>query len=1135
MRITHSTAAERAEAAALTRKVKGRQVELVGLLAASLLTIVGLWLVSSARAISLQDAAQAMAAGRILDLNRVDRAEQLLPLLEGIVGDTGERRFVADRLAAWINTPDGSGSARRRILGVSAIGTITITESDLPAKQRMTSFRDRFAERRDQLTSNPNATEVRIPLLTSSQLLALRRGLVVRSPADFRQGLFWASGLCLVAFYVAHAWLRFRKSTGDRLLLPIIHVLCGVGLVMMISLRDPLRDPTLFVRFAQGTAAGCLVFAAVSALDFQRSVIRRLSYVPLLGAVLLSLLLIAFGSGPGTSDAKVNLMGVQPVEAIRVLVVLFLAGYFANRWEILRSLKEPRMAAARLGLDLPRLDYLLPVVIGMGLVLLFFFLQKDLGPAMVLACVFLALYGVARGRTTMVALGLLVLVGGFAVGYAVGYPHTVVQRVQMWWSPWDNPVRGGDQIAHALWALATGAETGTGIGLGDPRVVPAGHTDLILAAVGEEMGLVGLLAIFALNAVLGYRALRIALRAPGDYTLFLSLGLTLGIFLQLLLISAGLLGLMPLTGVTTPFLSYGRSSMLANFFAFGVLVAVSHRSPGEHENEEFARPVRWVGVALAVGLVLVVGRITFLQAIAADRTLAATALTVQADGVRRFEYNPRLMVAAQQIVRGTISDRHGIPLATSRVADLQAYAAALTELGISPTDVCPQTGMRCYPFGGHTFHLLGDWRSQVNWAAANTSFIERDSDSRLRGYDDHARVVEVADPQTGRTTKVIRRDLIELVPLLRYRYRPDHESVKRLLDRPRDVRLSIDIRLQLEVASLLKAGVDRAGQKQGAAVVLSQAGDLLASVSYPWPVVPPGLAVKPATDTTTDDSDARLLDRARYGMYPPGSSFKLVTATAALRKDPRLAEQTFTCERLPDGRVGKQLPGWARPIRDDPADKTPHGRLSMARGLIVSCNAYFAQLGLHIGAPALQEAASLFEISMSQPESAQQVRDTLPFAAYGQGQVLATPFKMARVAATLAADGAMPQGRWVIDETNRRTDAPRPVLTPALARSLSATMRRAVLEGTGRSVKSVEPPIAGKTGTAEIQDAAAHSWFVGFAPFGPTGAAPPDTASSGVTRIAFAVLVEHGGYGGAVAAPIAGNIVTAARNLGIVR
>jgi len=1135
MRITHSTAAERAEATATTRHVNGRQVELLGLLAASILTIAGLWLVSAARDGGLREAADAIAVGRIVNLNGVDRSEQLLPRLEGVVPDAAERRFVADRLAAWLNTPDGSGSTRRTVQGVGALGTINMTERDLPAKPRLASFQERFAERRDQLASNPDALDVRIPLLTASQVSLLRRGLVVRNPADFRRSLLRAAGFFLLAFYFAHAWLRVRKSAGDPMLLPIIHALCGIGLVTMVSLRDPLRDPMLFVRFAQGVAAGCVLLAGVSAIDFQRSVIRRLSYVPLLGAVLLSLLLIGFGSGPGTSDAKVNLIGVQPVEAIRVLVVLFLAGYFANRWEVLRSLKEPRIAASRLGLDFPRLDYLLPVVIGMGLVLLFFFLQKDLGPAMVLACVFLGLYGVARGRTTMVALGLVVLVGGFAAGYVIGYPHTVVQRVQMWWSPWDNPVRGGDQIAHALWALGTGAVTGTGVGLGDPRAVPAGHTDLILSAVGEEMGLIGLLVVFALNAALGYRALRIALRAPGDYTLFLALGLTLGIFLQLLLISAGLLGLMPLTGVTTPFLSYGRSSMLANFFAFGVLLAVSHRSSGEKEKEEFARPVRWLAVALAAGAVIVVGRIAYLQTFAADRTVAATALTVQADGIRRFEYNPRLVAAAQQIVRGTISDRNGIPLAVSRTADLQAHAAELMDLGVSPTDVCPQDATRCYPFGGLTFHLLGDWRSHVNWAAANTSFIERDDDRRLRGYDDHARVVEVVDLQTGQATKVIRRDLIELVPLLRHRYQPNDEAVKRILDRPRDVRMSIDIRLQLKVAALLKAGVERAAQKEGAAVVLSQTGDLLASVSYPWPIVPPGLAVKPASDTTIEDPDLSLLDRARYGVYPPGSSFKLVTATATLRKDPTLAQQSFTCERLPDGRVGKQLPGWSRPIRDDPADKTPHGRLDMERGLIVSCNAYFAQLGLHLGAPALQETASLFEISLGQPESAKLVRDTLPFAAYGQGQVLATPFKMARVAATLAADGAMPQGRWVIDETNRRTDAPRAVLAPPLARSLANTMRRVVVEGTGRSVKGIEPPIAGKTGTAEVQDAPAHAWFVGFAPFGNAAPAGGERAADPVTRIAFAVLVEHGGHGGAAAAPIAGQIVMAAKELKIIQ
>jgi peptidoglycan glycosyltransferase len=297
------------------------------------------------------------------------------------------------------------------------------------------------------------------------------------------------------------------------------------------------------------------------------------------------------------------------------------------------------------------------------------------------------------------------------------------------------------------------------------------------------------------------------------------------------------------------------------------------------------------------------------------------------------------------------------------------------------------------------------------------------------------------------------------------------------------------------------------------------------------------LVTKPA-DTTTDDSNPQLMDRARYGVYPPGSSFKLVTATAALRKDPALTTESFVCERLPDGRVGRHLPGWNRPIRDDAADTVPHGTLAMERALIVSCNAYFAQLGLRIGAPALQETAALYEISLSQPESAKRVHDTLPFAAYGQGQVLATPFKMARVAATISDDGAMPQGRWVIDETNRRTDAPKRILDASQAQQLAATMRRVVLEGTGRSLKDIVPAIAGKTGTAEVQDQPSHSWFVGFAPYGPASAVTPAAGApdaDAIERISFAVIVEHGGYGGTAAAPIAGQIVTAAKGLGIIR
>ena len=407
----------------------------------------------------------------------------------------------------------------------------------------------------------------------------------------------------------------------------------------------------------------------------------------------------------------------------------------------------------------------------------------------------------------------------------------------------------------------------------------------------------------------------------------------------------------------------------------------------------------------------------------------------------------------------------------------------------------------------------------------------------LRGYDDHARVVSVADPRTGAMTHVIRRDYRELLPLVRHRYQPDHEAVKRLLGAARNVRMSVDVRLQVRVAAELKKRIDAAGKKAGAAVVLSDSGDLLAAVSYPWPASLDALAATEAppsrqasgveadSERVADDESEPLLDRARYGLYPPGSSFKLVTATAALRKDPSLEHATFTCERLPDGRVGTRIHGWARPIHDDVQDKTPHGTLDMPRALVVSCNAYFAQLGMRLGAQSLIDTAHLFEISLAQPESVRQVRDMLPFTAYGQGQVLASPFKMARVAATIAAGGSMPYGRWVIDDNNRRIDAPRPILSAPLAELVARTMREVVTGGTGRSLRDIQPAIAGKTGTAEVNDRPSHSWFAGFAPYGaPVG-----------TRIAFAVIVEHGGYGASIAAPIAGDVVTAAKELGLIK
>jgi cell division protein FtsI/penicillin-binding protein 2 len=290
-------------------------------------------------------------------------------------------------------------------------------------------------------------------------------------------------------------------------------------------------------------------------------------------------------------------------------------------------------------------------------------------------------------------------------------------------------------------------------------------------------------------------------------------------------------------------------------------------------------------------------------------------------------------------------------------------------------------------------------------------------------------------------------------------------------------------------------------------------GDLLAAVSYPFP--------------RDDKQEETSLDRARYGLYPPGSTFKVITAMAALRKDPQLAHRTYECIRLPDGRVGNYIKGWKRPIRDDIQDKEPHGTLDLERAVVVSCNAYFAQLGTYdVGAQDLWQTANTLGVLSATPNTAGQLKRFLPQSSYGQGQVVASPFQMARVAATVANRGAMPEGRWITDETNTRTDAPQPVVSPDTAQTLAGFMREVVTSGTGRRAAGAIP-IAGKTGTAELADAPSHAWFIGFAPYNPTANNP--------RKIAVSVLIENGVYGGTAAAPAAAEIVDAAAKLGLIQ
>jgi cell division protein FtsI/penicillin-binding protein 2/cell division protein FtsW (lipid II flippase) len=1111
MAITRSTAANRAHSGSPS----GRSLEFRLLLLVSITLLVGIGLVLTAQSRQM-DAAIPGSGGRLPNLNEMNSTAQLQSLL-GFYENPKDATFAALRVMVFLQD-------RGPIDSVSELRDIQITLREIERNKGLTDLRERAQKLREEDPKNNSS----MPLFTFAQIRQLRNQLYVRTPGSYHRLVLVYAVIFFLGFYALHAAWRIRGFGGDPLLLPAVHFLSGLGFLMMIRLRDPLRDALLLRDFAIGVGIGCILAFLASLPDYERSPLRRLAYIPLLLSFFLSLMLIVFGSGPGLSDAKVNLrigpVLMQPVEMIKLLLLFFLAGFFADRWEFLRQLRQGpgTLPGILRGLKIPMLRYAAPMLIAVGLAIAFFFLEKDLGPALVMTILFIVLYATARSRVIGALVAVSALVAAVWLGFILKVPQTVSSRLSMWLSPWDNFVRpGGDHLAQSLWSFSAGGFFGTGLGLGDPGSVPAAHTDLILAAIGEELGYIGLLCIAAAYAVFIYRALRVSMMGSGAYSVFLGFSAALLIGLQTIFIAAGILGLAPLSGVVTPFVNYGKSSTIANFALLGILVSLSRRTENQ-DSRPFRRQISWAGVLMAAAGVVILLQAARVQIFEADRFLGRGALITQADGYRRYTYNPRILAVARSIPRGSIYDRNGIPLATDSEALLRSFRAQYAPLRVDVDEIVKQGPGRLYPFEARTFHLLGDLRTRLNWGAPNSSYVEREWNTVLQGYNDRSSLEYVQDTPGGREHTALRRDFRELVPLVRYQYRPGKKEVREILNRNRDVHLTIDIRMQARVAFILEKYVRAAKSERGAVVVIDPAtGDLLSSVSYPsesiWKA---RSAVLDSIPENSELSDS-LLDRARYGLYPPGSSFKIVTAIAALQSGPEAETTRFECKRLPDGRIGNYVRGWGKPIRDDVLDKEPHGSVDMAQGLIHSCNAYFAQMGTYlVGAQQLLRVADLFGIRVASPNTAAQLQDALPHAAYGQGQVVASPLQMARVAGSVGNGGQVVLNRIVLGET---IPAGKPCLTADQSARLAQYMRRVVTEGTGREANRSGVALAGKTGTAEILYKPSHAWFIGFAPYG-----------SGSKKIAFAILIENGRYGGRAAAPAAAEIVDAAAELGLI-
>jgi cell division protein FtsW (lipid II flippase) len=363
----------------------------------------------------------------------------------------------------------------------------------------------------------------------------------------------------------AHIATRLLAPGADGTLLPLAVLLNGIGYVVIARLSDRLAA-------LQTTWTFIGVSAFVLTLFFVRrpSDLARYKWTFLfIGAGLLMLPLVP-GVGTSVGGARIWVsigpINFQPGEFAKLALALFFAAYLADNRELIAA------STRRIGpLHIPELRYLLPITLAWGFAVAVMVAEKDLGSALLFFTLFTVMMWVATERAVYLIIGLLL----FAVAAFTAYQlFDVVQtRVSVWIDPWSQYEGKGYQIAQAMFALANGGTGGTG--LGSPTKIPAAKTDYIFAAIGEEMGLVGATAVLIAFLLLIGAGLRIAVRAERPFEKLLATGLTTIIGMQAFIIIGGVLRVVPLTGITLPFVSYGGSSLLANWVLLALLIRLS--------------------------------------------------------------------------------------------------------------------------------------------------------------------------------------------------------------------------------------------------------------------------------------------------------------------------------------------------------------------------------------------------------------------------------------------------------------------------------------------------------------------------------------------------------------------------------
>ena len=865
------------------------------------------------------------------------------------------------------------------------------------------------------------------------------------------------------AFAAAHVAIRFLAPGADSALLPIVFTLSGVGITVLTRL-SPEGAVSQVVWLFVSVAAMVAVLVLVRDLD----ALADYKYTLGIAGVVLLVLPMIVGTEVNGSKLWIIIGGfsVQPGEFAKILVTLFLAFYLATNREALSA------SMHHFGpVSLPRMRMLTPLLVMWGISLLVVVFERDLGSALLFFAFFVIMLYVATGRVSYVVVSLLLLAaGGVACYFLFGH---VQNRVNIWIDPWSAASSGGYQIVQGLYSLADGGLVGTGIGRGLPTTIPFVQSDFIFAAIGEEMGLLGASAVLILFLLFCVRGLATAARAKSDCSAFAAVGLTCAISFQAFVIVGGVTKLLPLTGVTLPFMSQGGTSLLASFVIVGLLLRAGDEGTGretqmssasERKGTRLDPLLTLAGQAQGAHVSSVVhgshARGSFGLTTAESGVLGRVALGKRLTSLITvfallFAALVAILTYIQEIDAARIQDLPSNNHTIAKSAYVQR-GAIITSDGVTLAESVQQTDgtyARSYPQGSLARHTVGYISTEYG-----SDGIEASMNETLTGRQDFSN------------------------------WRSALYSLAGVSQAGSTVQLTINSQIQRAAERALEGYT-------GAVVVLDpQTGAVLAKASSP------SYTMDELGDVISGGTGGELIDRTSEALYAPGSTFKAVTLSAALDSGAVTLDDVLGAPAMIE--VGG---GEVTNIGD--AD---YGEVSVLDAFAVSSNTAFAQIGTKVGAGSLVSYADAFGYGQSigqdfdcrvslMPDPSEMTEWETAWAACGQpvGQhespagPQTTVMQNAVIAQAIANNGVAmnpyvvghvlsPEGVETYSTSPRSLGQP---ISGTTAEQLKEAMLQVVESGSGVGARVPGTRVAGKTGTAEVGGGQVNTLFIGFAPY----------------------------------------------------